>query len=234
MYARPESFRGARITAKDDERITPTGRWLRDTKLNELPQLWNVLVGEMSLVGPRPEDPEFAKTWPADLREEILSVRPGITSPASISYRDEEKRLSSDNLIGDYLNKIAPDKLRLDSLYVRHHTLLTDLDTIFWTHHRAAAAPGEDQSAGKLAVRRADLALPAPLPELVCDRLPAGAGQYFLCRPGLAGRRAARHRLAAGHFPGSWPGLCAEFLQRRCWVSRLCPGTARPQKIPSS
>ena len=133
MYERPESYQGARITARDDKRITPTGRWLRDTKLNELPQLWNVLVGEMSLVGPRPEDPEFAKTWPRDLREEILSVRPGITSPASISYRDEEKQLSSKNVISDYLNRIVPDKLRLDSLYVRHHTLLTDLDTIFWT-----------------------------------------------------------------------------------------------------
>jgi lipopolysaccharide/colanic/teichoic acid biosynthesis glycosyltransferase len=133
MYERPESSRGERITACDDERITPTGHWLRDTKLNELPQLWNVLVGEMSLVGPRPEDPELAKNWPADLREEILSIRPGITSPASIAYRDEEKQLHSHNLVSDYLNRIVPDKLRLDSLYVRHHTLLTDFDTIFWT-----------------------------------------------------------------------------------------------------
>ena len=133
MYARPESYQGARITARDDKRVTPTGRWLRDTKLNELPQLWNVLVGEMSLVGPRPEDPQFAKRWPPELREEILSLRPGITSPASITYRDEEKRLGSQNLVSDYLEHIVPDKLRLDSLYVRHHTLLTDLDTLFWT-----------------------------------------------------------------------------------------------------
>ena len=133
MYDSPESYQGARITAQDDERITPTGHWLRDTKLNELPQLWNVLVGEMSLVGPRPEDPEFAKNWPPELRKEILSVRPGITSPASISYRDEEKHLNSENVITDYLNHIVPDKLRLDRLYVRHHTFLADLDTIFWT-----------------------------------------------------------------------------------------------------
>ena len=133
MYERPESYQGERITASDDERITPTGHWLRDTKLNELPQLWNVLVGEMSLVGPRPEDPEFAKNWPPGLRQEILSIRPGITSPASIAYRDEEKQLHSRNLVSDYLNRIVPDKLRLDSLYVRHHTILTDLDTIFWT-----------------------------------------------------------------------------------------------------
>lgn len=133
MYERPESYNGPKVTAGDDDRITPTGRWLRDTKLNELPQLWNVLVGQMSLVGPRPEDPEFAKRWPAKLRSEILSIRPGITSPASISYRDEEKLLSGDAAIDNYLNNIVPDKLRLDSLYVRHHTLLTDLDTIFWT-----------------------------------------------------------------------------------------------------
>ena len=81
----------------------------------------------------RPEDPEFAARWPEEARREILSVRPGITSPASISYHDEEKQLSPDNLMGDYLEKIAPDKMRLDRLYVRHHNLMTDLDAIFWT-----------------------------------------------------------------------------------------------------
>lgn len=133
MYERPESYAGPRVTAHNDERITPLGKWLRDTKINELPQLWNVLVGEMSLVGPRPEDPEIVSRWPEDARKEILSVRPGITSPASIAYHDEEKLLSQDNLMGDYLEKIAPDKLRLDRLYVRHHTFFTDLDAIFWT-----------------------------------------------------------------------------------------------------
>jgi lipopolysaccharide/colanic/teichoic acid biosynthesis glycosyltransferase len=133
MHERPESYEGARITAHDDDRITSVGRFLRDTKLNELPQLWNVLKGEMSLVGPRPEDPEFVAGWPAHLRAEILSVRPGITSPASVTYHDEEKRLSRDNLMHDYLETILPDKLRMDSLYVRHHTLLADIDTIFWT-----------------------------------------------------------------------------------------------------
>jgi lipopolysaccharide/colanic/teichoic acid biosynthesis glycosyltransferase len=128
-----ESYAGPKITANGDGRITPIGKWLRDTKLNELPQLWNVLIGEMSLVGPRPEDPNFAARWPEDACREILSVRPGITSPASISYHDEEKLLSRDNLVGDYLEKIAPDKMRLDRLYVRHHNLMSDLDAIFWT-----------------------------------------------------------------------------------------------------
>lgn len=133
MYERPESYAGQRVTASGDRRITPVGQWLRDTKLNELPQLWNVLVGDMSLVGPRPEDPELAKEWPRELAAEMLSVRPGVTSPASILYKDEEKLLSGSSLMEDYLGKILPSKLRLDLLYVRNRTFLTDLDIIFLT-----------------------------------------------------------------------------------------------------
>ena len=114
-------------------RITPLGQWLRETKINELPQLWNVLVGEMSIVGPRPEDPEIAESWPWDARREILSVRPGITSPTSVLYRDEEKMLKGDDVLDDYLQIVMPDKLRLDQLYVRNHRFLSDLDIIFWT-----------------------------------------------------------------------------------------------------
>jgi len=133
MYESEESHTGPRITAHDDGRITPFGKWLRTTKLNELPQLWNVLKGEMSLVGPRPEDIEVAKTWPAAVRNEILSVRPGITSPASIIYRDEEKLLKSASVMDDYLKSVLPDKLRLDQLYVRNHNFLSDMDVIFMT-----------------------------------------------------------------------------------------------------
>ena len=133
MYERPESYQGPRITGSQDDRISPLGHWLRDTKLNELPQLWNVFVGDMSLVGPRPEDPQVFQSYPADYRAEVLSVRPGITSPASIAYHDEEARLGSDNLMNEYLNVILPDKMRLDRLYVQHHNFISDLDTIFWT-----------------------------------------------------------------------------------------------------
>jgi diguanylate cyclase (GGDEF)-like protein len=133
MYEEEKSYQGAKVTAHDDARITPLGRWLRDTKLNELPQLWNVLKGEMSLVGPRPEDPEIVETWPEEVRAEVLSVRPGITSPASVVYRHEEDLLHSENVMGQYLWDILPTKLRLDQLYVRHRTILTDLDVIFWT-----------------------------------------------------------------------------------------------------
>lgn len=133
MHELPESYSGSKVTAEYDVRVTSLGRWLRATKLNELPQLWNVLLGDMSLVGPRPEDPDVVALWPEAARREILSVRPGITSPASVAYHDEEQRLSQETLMQEYLNVIMPDKLRLDQLYVRHRTFLTDLDAIFWT-----------------------------------------------------------------------------------------------------
>ena len=133
MHERPESYAGPRVTAQDDPRVTSLGRWLRDTKLNELPQLWNVLKGEMSLVGPRPEDPEIAADWPAAVRQEVLSVRPGITSPASVVYRDEENLLHNGSVMKSYLDEILPSKLRLDQLYVRHRSLWGDLDVLIWT-----------------------------------------------------------------------------------------------------
>ncbi|MFH2103086.1 MAG: sugar transferase [Chloroflexota bacterium] len=133
MYENAESYQGPAVTANGDRRVTPFGRWLRQTKINELPQLYNVLKGDMSLVGPRPEDPAIVATWPEDVRSIILSMRPGITSPASILYRDEEQMLQVGRVMDDYLRKILPDKLRLDQLYVRNHTFLTDLDVILWT-----------------------------------------------------------------------------------------------------
>lgn len=122
-----------RVTAQDDPRITRLGHWLRDSKLNELPQLWNVLVGEMSLVGPRPEDPTIVKTWDESIRREVLSLRPGITSPASVLYRNEESLLNNGNAMQTYIKSVLPSKLRLDQLYVRHHSFLLDLDILFWT-----------------------------------------------------------------------------------------------------
>ena len=133
MYEDARSYAGPAITAQDDDRITPLGAWLRATKINELPQLWNVLIGDMSLVGPRPEDYEITLNWPSHLREEILSVRPGITSPASVTYHNEESKLNQVDLMDDYLKSILPSKLRLDALYLRHRNILTDLDVIFWT-----------------------------------------------------------------------------------------------------
>jgi lipopolysaccharide/colanic/teichoic acid biosynthesis glycosyltransferase len=133
MYERPESYNGPKLTPTHDPRVTPLGYWLRKTKINELPQLWNILKGDMSLVGPRPEDPAFVEKWDENEQHEILSVAPGITSPASILYRDEEQLLSANSFIDDYINSLMPDKIRLDLLYVRNHNFLSDLDIIIMT-----------------------------------------------------------------------------------------------------
>lgn len=125
--------RGPVVTSSDDSRVTTLGRWLRLTKINELPQLWNVLKGDMSLVGPRPEDPEIVAKWPRDVRKEILSIRPGITSPASILYRKEEVMLKGPAFMKTYMETILPSKQRLDLLYVRNSSLLVDIDVLFWT-----------------------------------------------------------------------------------------------------
>jgi lipopolysaccharide/colanic/teichoic acid biosynthesis glycosyltransferase len=119
---------GPQFKIANDPRVTRVGNWLRRTNIDELPQLINVLLGEMSLVGPRPEDPEIVKTWPADAREEILSARPGITSPASILYRNEESMLTANGVMDIYFRDIVPDKLRLDRLYVRNQDLLMVYD----------------------------------------------------------------------------------------------------------
>jgi hypothetical protein len=133
MYETPRSYEGLRVTCKEDDRTTPLGKWLRDTKLNEFPQLWNVLIGDMSLVGPRPEDPSIAKTWPIRIAHELFSVRPGITSPASIVYRDEEHMLHAGDVMRKYLHELSPDKMRLDQLYVRYRSFWLDIDVILWT-----------------------------------------------------------------------------------------------------
>ena len=87
----------------------------------------------MSLVGPRPEDPSICKTWPTQIAHEILSVRPGITSPASVVYRDEESMLHAGEVMQKYLHELSPDKMRLDQLYVRYRSFWLDLDVILWT-----------------------------------------------------------------------------------------------------
>jgi lipopolysaccharide/colanic/teichoic acid biosynthesis glycosyltransferase len=133
MYEMSQSYAGPKVTAQDDPRVTPLGRWLRDTKLNEFPQFWNVLKGEMSLVGPRPEDPALAKTWPVKIARDLLTVRPGITSPASVLYRNEEGMLYAKDAMEKYLHMLTPEKMRLDLLYVRYRSFWLDLDVILWT-----------------------------------------------------------------------------------------------------
>ena len=133
MYETPESYNGSRLTVQEDPRVTKAGRWLRDTKLNELPQFWNVFLGQMSLVGPRPEDPELFADWPVALQEKYIQVRPGMTSPASLMFFDEEEKISPSNTKADYLENILPFKLRIDLDYLQHRNIINDLDIIFLT-----------------------------------------------------------------------------------------------------
>jgi lipopolysaccharide/colanic/teichoic acid biosynthesis glycosyltransferase len=119
--------RGSQITFGHDPRITRAGRWLRKTKLDELPQLFNVLVGDMSLVGPRPEVPRYVEMFRADYAY-ILTVRPGLTDPASIKYRDEASLLgASADPEGEYVGRILPDKIALARDYIAGATFLGDL-----------------------------------------------------------------------------------------------------------
>ncbi|HEU4760751.1 MAG TPA: sugar transferase [Gemmatimonadales bacterium] len=118
---------GASITAGADPRITRTGQRLRQWKLDELPQLVNVVRGEMSLVGPRPELPEFVAEYTADQRE-VLRYRPGMTDPASLQFRDEAGLLAAvPDPVAWYREVLLPEKLRLSIAYARRATPWSDL-----------------------------------------------------------------------------------------------------------
>jgi lipopolysaccharide/colanic/teichoic acid biosynthesis glycosyltransferase len=117
---------GPRITAAGDPRVTGFGRLLRRTKLDELPQLVNVLRGDMSLVGPRPEDPFYVEGYTAEQRK-VLSVRPGITSEASLRFRREEALLSGEGWEKRYRTEILPEKLRQEIQAIERRTFFGDL-----------------------------------------------------------------------------------------------------------
>lgn len=124
---------GALITAAGDKRITKVGGFLRKYKIDELPQLFNVLKGDMSFVGPRPEVSEYVELFKSDYRK-LLTVRPGITDPASLKYSNEETVLGMSQASQDaYRNRILPEKIRLSSNYIDSNTLMTDLKLIVRT-----------------------------------------------------------------------------------------------------
>lgn len=126
--------KGPPITAGEDPRITLAGRFLRRYKLDELPQLVNVVLGEMSLVGPRPEVPRYVALYPDDVRERILSMPPGITDYASIEFRDESALLqSSEDPEATYINEIMPVKLKYYERYVVERSLWLDITLIHQT-----------------------------------------------------------------------------------------------------
>jgi lipopolysaccharide/colanic/teichoic acid biosynthesis glycosyltransferase len=123
---------GPALTAPDDERFTRVGRFLAAWKLDELPQLLNVLKGDMSLVGPRPEDPLFVTLHHTEY-ERILAVRPGITGLSQIAFAKEGRVLTAENRVDDYVERILPQKMRIDMVYAGRGSVLTDLKILRWT-----------------------------------------------------------------------------------------------------
>lgn len=125
---------GPSVTSSTDVRVTPLGARLRSSKIDELPQLFNVLKGDMSLVGPRPELPCFVDQWDPDLRELVLSIRPGITDPMTLSLRREESLLASSSEPEDYYRLVLlPQKVKAYAGYAQTRTLTGDLMVIVRT-----------------------------------------------------------------------------------------------------
>jgi lipopolysaccharide/colanic/teichoic acid biosynthesis glycosyltransferase len=119
---------GPAVTTDHDPRVTRAGRWLRRLKVDELPQFLNVLSGDMSVVGPRPEHPDYVARY-TEAQRGVLAVRPGITSPASLAYSDEEYLLTGDSA-RVYLEDVMPAKLALDLQYVRSASVAVDLKIV--------------------------------------------------------------------------------------------------------
>ena len=133
---------GPQVTARSDPRITPLGRFLRRSKLDELPQLWDVLRGRMSIVGPRPEVPEMVRLYSDEARRRILSVRPGLTDPATLILYDEEALLLGPDPERTYVEEILPRKIALYLDYVETRSFRGDLVLILRTLAALVAIPG--------------------------------------------------------------------------------------------
>lgn len=132
---------GRALTVAGDARVTRAGAWLRKHKLDELPQFWNVLRGDMSLIGPRPEVPEYVRMEDA-LWQPVLAVRPGITDPASLLFRNEEELLGrARDPEACYRAEVLPAKLRLNGWYQRSRSLGSDLK-LLWLTARYSFWPG--------------------------------------------------------------------------------------------
>lgn len=138
---------GPQITIGRDARITRAGHFLRRTKLDELPQFANVLRGDMSVVGPRPEVPRYVALYPSDLAAQVLSVRPGITDLASLAFRNEGELLArSDDPERTYVQDILPAKLQYACQYVQTRSLWLDLSIIVRTVAALAGSPRTPRS----------------------------------------------------------------------------------------
>jgi lipopolysaccharide/colanic/teichoic acid biosynthesis glycosyltransferase len=146
---------GLPLTSPDDDRFTRLGRFLSKSKLDEVPQLWNVLRGDMSLVGPRPEDRRFVELQ-AEAYESILNVKPGITCLSQIAFVRESEILDPLDREGQYLERVLPQKILLDQLYAEHRSFRLNVRILVWTlaavvFHRQVAV---HRDTGRLTLRR--------------------------------------------------------------------------------
>lgn len=124
---------GSSVSVAGESRITPLGAKLRKYKIDELPELWNVLIGDMSFVGPRPDVPGYADNLEGENRN-ILRLRPGITGPASLKYRDEEEQLAKQENPQEYNDEVIyPDKVRINLYYLSHYSFIMDIKMIVAT-----------------------------------------------------------------------------------------------------
>jgi lipopolysaccharide/colanic/teichoic acid biosynthesis glycosyltransferase len=156
-----EGAAGPALTAAEDDRLTRIGKFLARTKLDELPQLINVFKGDMSLVGPRPEDPKFVELRREDFAT-ILTVRPGITGVSQLAFAKESELLDPARRIEDYVERFLPQKIALDRAYVAKRTLVLDVKILAWT---AAAV-----------IFRKDVAVNRKTAALTVRRRPASGG----------------------------------------------------------
>ena len=124
---------GSSVSVAGESRITPLGAVLRKYKIDELPELWNVLIGDMSFVGPRPDVPGYADRLQGDDRE-VLELRPGITGPASLKYRNEEELLAAVDNPQEYNDTVIyPDKVRINRYYLHNYSFVKDIEMIVCT-----------------------------------------------------------------------------------------------------
>jgi lipopolysaccharide/colanic/teichoic acid biosynthesis glycosyltransferase len=123
---------GPPLTARADDRLTRIGSFLRRTKLDELPQLWNVIRGDMSLVGPRPEDPSFVALYRREF-EQVLRVKPGVTGLSQLAFARENQILDRAELAGCYADRLLPAKIAIDTLYGTRRSMRMDAKILLWT-----------------------------------------------------------------------------------------------------
>ncbi len=184
---------GGPLTTSDDPRFTRVGRILTQCRLDELPQLWHVLRGEMSIIGPRPEDPAFVALH-AEEYERILAVRPGITGLSQIAYKEESQIVDDSRPVEDYVARIMPQKLVMDTLYAGISSARVDLAVLRWTlvTMLLRVPVSVDRRTARMNIRRrpASTGVPAspsaPVVALTAAHVVALAGA-----PGSEGSRAA-------------------------------------------